>query len=197
MPFGLEIQGFPMRTLLLAATTILVSTAALAQEMVPAKPATPPAVQETNDRAMPAQASTSSLIDQLKAVGELKDTKDAKTGLEAPVPRLEPVQAEAKPAETRPVEEKKIEVLPAQAKPADTPLVAQPAATKPAVTPPVAAAPAATPPVAPTTTAAKPAETKPVQAATEPKPARKKVVRKRETDEQKARRIAAKYGISW
>ena len=39
-------------------------------------------------------------------------------------------------------------------------------------------------------------ESKPVQAS-EAKPANKRVVRKRETDEQKARRIAAKYGISW
>ena len=46
---------------------------------------------------MPAQTSTSTLIDQLKAAGELKDSKDPKA-LEAPAPRLEPVQAEAKPA---------------------------------------------------------------------------------------------------
>ena len=174
-----------MRTLLVAAAAFLSLSAAQAQEMVPAKPATP-AVQETNDRAMPAPTPTSALIDQLKAAGELKDSKDPKA-LEAPAPKLDPVQAEAKPDE-----EKKIEQIPAQAKPAETPVVA-----KPAVTPPVAAAPAATPPAAATTTAAKPAETKPVQAATETKPAKKKVVRKRETDEQKARRIAAKYGISW
>ena len=173
-----------MRTLLVAAAAILSLSAAQAQELVPAKPATP-AAQETNDRAMPAQTSTSALIDQLKAAGELKDSKDPKA-LEAPAPRLEPVQAEAKPAA------EKIEQIPAQANPAETPVV-----EKPAVTPPVAAAPVATPPAATTTTAAKPAETKPVQAATETKPAKKKVVRKQETDEQKARRIAAKYGISW
>lgn len=168
-----------MRSLLVAAAAILFLSAAQAQEMVPAKPATP-AAQETNDRAMPAQTASSTLIDQLKAAGELKDTKT----LEAPAPRLDPVQAEAKPTASKPVEEKKIEVIPAQAKSTETPVVANPAETKPAVTPPVAAT-------------SKPAETKPVQAATETKPAKKKVVRKRETDEQKARRIAAKYGISW
>jgi hypothetical protein len=185
-----------MRTLLVAAAAIISFTAAQAQEMVPAKTDTPPTVQESNDRAMPVATPSSALIDQLKAAGELKDTKDPKA-LEAPAPRLEPVQAEAKP-----VEEKKIEVLPAQVKPAETPVIAKPTETKPAATPPVAAAPAATTPAATTpaattTTAAKPAETKPVQAASENKPAKKKVVRKQETDEQKARRIAAKYGISW
>jgi hypothetical protein len=183
-----------MRTLFVAAAAILLSTAVQAQEMVPAKSDTPPAVQESNDRAIP--VATPTLIDQLKAAGELKDNKDPKA-LEAPAPRLDPVQAEAKPAGTKPSDDKKIEVVPAQVKPAETPVVAKPAETKPVVTPPVAAAPAATPPATSTTTVAKPAETKPVQAAAEPRPAKKKVVRKRETDEQKARRIAAKYGISW
>jgi hypothetical protein len=174
-----------MRTLLVAATAFLVCTAVQAQEMVPAKPATSVA-QETNDRALPAATPSSVLIDQLKAAGELKDPKDPKA-LEAPAPKLDPVQ-EAKPAQPVPDQAKQIEVVPAQAKPAVTPpVVAAPAATPPAATPPAAA----------TTTAAKPAETKPVQAAAEPKPAKKKVVRRRETDEQKARRIAAKYGISW
>lgn len=163
-----------MRTLLVAATAILVCTAVQAQEMVPSKSATT-AVQESNDRAMPAQP-TSALIDQLKAAGELKEPK----ALEAPAPKLDPVQAEAKPAPTAPVQAK-----PAEAKPAETPVVAKPAETKPA-TPPVTA-----------TTAAKPTETKPAQAASESRPAKKKVVRKRETDEQKARRIAAKYGVHW
>ena len=172
-----KFRGFPMRILLVAAAAFLVCTAVQAQEMVPAKPA----AQETNDRAIPAATPSAVLIDQLKAAGELKDSKDPKA-LEAPVPKLDPVQ-EARPAQTVPDQAKQIEVVPAQA--------------KPAVTPPVAAAPVATPPAAPTTTAAKPAETKPVQAATETRPAKKKVVRKRETDEQKARRIAAKYGISW
>jgi outer membrane biosynthesis protein TonB len=176
-----------MRSLLVAAAAILFLSAAQAQEMVPARPATP-AAQETNDRAMPAQTSSSTLIDQLKAAGELKDTKT----LEAPAPRLDPVQAEAKPTASKPVEEKSIEVLPAQAKSTETPVVANPAETKPAVTPPVAATTTAAKPAE-----AKPAETKPVQTATETRPAKKKVVRKRETDEQKARRIAAKYGISW
>jgi hypothetical protein len=178
-----------MRTLLVATTAFLVCTAVQAQEMVPAKPATP-AVQQTNDRALPAATPSSALIDQLKAAGELKDYKDPKS-LEAPAPKLDPVQ-EAKPAQAAPDQAKQIEVVPAQAKPAETPVVANPV-----VTPPVAAAPAATPPAPPTATVAKPAEAKPVQAATEAKPAKKKVARKRETDEQKARRIAAKYGISW
>jgi hypothetical protein len=33
--------------------------------------------------------------------------------------------------------------------------------------------------------------------AAKPKPAKKQQVRRRESDEEKARRIAAKYGVSW
>jgi hypothetical protein len=179
-----------MRTLFVAAAAIFVCTAAQAQEMVPARPAAP-AAQETNDRAVPVATPSSTLIDQLKAAGELKEPNEWKT-LEAPAPRLDPIQAEAKPAQTVPAEAK-----PAEAKPAETPVIAKPVERKPAATPPVATAPAATSPVASSPTVARPAETKPVQAATDIKPLKKKVVRKRETDEQKARRIAAKYGIYW
>ncbi|CAN0489995.1 unnamed protein product [Phaeothamnion confervicola] len=46
--------------------------------------------------------------------------------------------------------------------------------------------------------AAAPVEAKaPAQAQPEPKPVKAHVARKRESDEQKARRIAARYGISW
>lgn len=176
-----------MRILFVAATAILVSAAAQAQEMVPAKPASQVA-QESSDRAAPLQTPSSALIEQLKAAGELKDTKT----LEAPAPRLEPVQ-NVKPAEATPAEKKQIEAAPAPAKPTETPVVATPTQTKPVAMPPAAAAPA----TAATTTVAKPAETKPVQSAISTKPAKKKVARKRETDEQKARRIAAKYGVYW
>lgn len=46
--------------------------------------------------------------------------------------------------------------------------------------------------------AAKPETAKPEAAKPEAlKPARKRVVRNRESDEHKARRIAAKYGVTW
>ena len=153
-----------MRILLVAAAVVLSVSAAQAQA--------------TGDRALPAATPSSTLIEQLKAAGELKDPK----ALEAPAPKLESLPAEQ----------------PVAAKPAETTApAAAPAAT--------AAAPAATPAAAPapaTTTAAKPAETKaaetkPADAVTTAKPAKKRVARKRETNEQKARRIAAKYGISW
>jgi pyruvate/2-oxoglutarate dehydrogenase complex dihydrolipoamide acyltransferase (E2) component len=57
---------------------------------------------------------------------------------------------------------------------------------------PVQAAPAA----APAPQAAAP-DAAPAPAAKPSKPARKEQVRRRETDEEKARRIAAKYGVSW
>lgn len=66
-----------------------------------------------------------------------------------------------------------------QAAPAVEPAQAAPA--------PQAAAPAAAPaPQASAPDAAKPS-----------KPAKKQQARRRETDEEKARRIAAKYGVSW
>jgi hypothetical protein len=166
MPPGLEIQGSSMRTLLVAAAVVLCVSTAQAQDAA--------------DRALPATPSAT-LVEQLKAAGELKDPK----ALEAPAPKIDSI-------ETR-----------AEAKPAEQPVVAKPAeATTPAAPAPTAAAPAAAPAVPAATAAAKPAEAKaaeakPVQAATEAKPAKKRVVRKRETDEQKARRIAAKYGVSW
>jgi hypothetical protein len=58
-------------------------------------------------------------------------------------------------------------------------------------TPPAAAAPAA----APAPQAAAPEATQP--AAQPSKPVKKKQAKRRETDEEKARRIAAKYGVSW
>jgi hypothetical protein len=59
---------------------------------------------------------------------------------------------------------------------------------------PAQAAPAA-PAAAPAPQAAAP-DAAPAPAA-KPKPARKQQVRRRESDEEKARRIAAKYGVSW
>jgi len=71
------------------------------------------------------------------------------------------------------------ETLTQAAPPAAEPAQAAPAA--PAAAPaPQAAAPDATP--APTA---------------KPKPAKKQQARRRESDEEKARRIAAKYGVSW
>jgi hypothetical protein len=153
-----------MRALLVTAAVILSVTAAQAQEM---KPATP-AAQETTDRALPPAAVTpsSTIVEQLKAVGELKDPKT----LEAPAPKIDAV--EAKPAEAQPVIAAPVE-KPVEAKPVEA---AKPVETKAVET--------------------RPAATKPAQAATEAGPVKKRVV-KRETDEQKARRIAAKYGVSW
>lgn len=83
---------------------------------------------------------------------------------------------------------------------------------KPAVSEVVAPVPAPVPaPVAQTQAAAAPVATTPAPAAAvapasadaraqaEPakKPAKKSKVQRRETDEQKARRIAARYGVSW
>lgn len=148
-----------MRTLLVAAAVILSVTAAQAQQMVPAKPAADVA-QTSTDRAVPPVASRT-IIEQLKAAGELKDTKT----LEAPAPKLDSV--DAKPAEAKPAEAPVAAAAPVEAKPVETKAVET-----------------------------KPVEAKPVQAVTEAKPVKKRVV-KRETDEQKARRIAAKYGVSW
>jgi hypothetical protein len=62
----------------------------------------------------------------------------------------------------------------------------------------IAQATTATPPAA----AAAPAPLATAPEATQPaaqptKPAKKKQAKRRETDEEKARRIAAKYGVSW
>jgi hypothetical protein len=158
-----------MRTLLVAAAVALSVTTAFAQD--------------ASDRALPAATPSAQLVEQLKAAGELKDPK----ALEAPAPKLDAVETKS---EAKPVEQ------PVVAKPAETTTPTAPAST--------VAAPAATPApaAAATTTAAKPAEAKPAdakpaQVASETKPAKKRVVRKRETDEQKARRIAAKYGVYW
>jgi ribonuclease E len=155
-----------MRALLVTAAVILSVTAARAQEMKPAAPA----AQETTDRALPPVPS-STIVEQLKAAGELKDPKT----LEAPAPKINAI--EAKPVEANPVEAKPAEAQPVIAKPVEKPVEAKPVeAAKPVET--------------------KAVETKPAQAATEAKPVKKRVV-KRETDEQKARRIAAKYGVTW
>jgi cell division septation protein DedD len=68
-----------------------------------------------------------------------------------------------------------------------TPPVATPAPVQPAPAP-VQAQPAPAPAQTQTTT---------VQAQPAQKPAKKRVVRKRESDERKARRIAARFGIYW
>ena len=97
------------------------------------------------------------------------ELKDPKV-LEAPAAKVDAVESrpvEAKPAETQPVVAKPADVKPVEAKPAE-----------------------------PKAVEAKPAESKPVQAA-DAKPAKPRVVRKRESDEHKARRIAAKYGVYW
>jgi hypothetical protein len=60
---------------------------------------------------------------------------------------------------------------------------------------PPAAEPAQAAPAAPAPQAAAP-DAAPAPAA-KPKPAKKQQVRRRESDEEKARRIAAKYGVSW
>jgi hypothetical protein len=141
--------------------------------------------QDATDRALPAAMPSATLIEQLKAAGELKDPK----ALEAPAPKIGSIESKA-------------EATPTEAKPAEQPVVAKPAETATPAPAPTAAAPAAAPAAPAASAAAKPAEAKPAeakqaQAATEAKPAKKRVVRKRETDEQKARRIAAKYGVSW
>jgi hypothetical protein len=65
--------------------------------------------------------------------------------------------------------------------------IAQATPTPEAATPPQAApAPQAAAPEAATPPAAQPS-----------KPAKKRQAKRRETDEEKARRIAAKYGVSW
>jgi hypothetical protein len=167
-----------MRALFAAAAVILSVTAVHAQEVKPA--AVVP--QDSTERAIPPAMPSSTLIEQLRAVGELKDAKP----LEAPAPRIDATDARpagAKPGEAKPVETKPVDVTSTDAKPVDVKPVeaATPAEIKPAETKAVAA---------------KAVESRPAQAG-EAKPAKKRVVRKRETDEQKARRIAAKYGISW
>ena len=61
---------------------------------------------------------------------------------------------------------------------------------------PEAAAQAAPAPAAPAPQAAAP-EAATAPAAQPSRPAKKRQARRRETDEAKARRIAAKYGVSW
>jgi hypothetical protein len=157
-----------MRALFAAAAVILSVTAVHAQDMKPAAIAP----QDSTERAIPPAMPSSTLIEQLKAVGELKDGKP----LEAAAPKID--ATDAKPVDVKPAEAQPAMAKPVEAKPVEA---AKPAETKPAET---------------KAAAAKAVESRPAQAA-EAKPAKKRVVRKRETDEQKARRIAAKYGISW
>jgi ribonuclease E len=168
-----------MRALFVVAAIALSVTAAQAQEMKP----TAAAAEQSTERALPPTGTpTPTLVEKLKAAGELKDPKL----LEAPAPKIDAV--EAAPAEAKPVE----------AKPAEAPpVVAKQLETKPVDVKPVEAAkPVETKAVESKPVEAKPVETRPAQAA-EAKPVKKRVVKKRETDEQKARRIAAKYGVSW
>ncbi len=72
-------------------------------------------------------------------------------------------------------------------------LTQAPPAAEPAQAAP---APQAAPAAAPAPQAAAP-DAAPAPAAKPSKPAKKQQVRRRETDEEKARRIAAKYGVSW
>ena len=106
-----------------------------------------------------------SAIDQ--ATQDLVNKLKATGELKRDVKPAEAKQVEAAPAEAKPAEAKAIEAKPVEA--------AKPVETKQVET--------------------KAVETKPVQAVTEAKPEKKRVVRKRESGEQTARRIAAKYGV--
>ena len=123
-----------MRALFAVAVVALSVTTAHAQEMKPAAPA----AQDSAERALPpaAMTPTSTLIEQLKAAGELKEPK----AIEAPAPKV--ATSDAKPTEAKPVERKPVE------------------ATAPAAAKPVEAKPAE---AAKPTEAAKPAEAKPVE----------------------------------
>jgi hypothetical protein len=76
---------------------------------------------------------------------------------------------------------------------------ATPAVSEPQVAPtPAVPAPAAPAVEAPATAQGPATQTRPaVAVAPTPKPGKKRQARRYESDEQKARRIAAKYGISW
>ena len=168
-----------MRTLLATAAVILSITAAQAQE--PATRSVPP--QSAIDQA------TQDIVNKLKASGELK--RDVKP-VEAK--QVEAARTEAKPIEAKPIEAKPVEA----AKPVET----QPVETKAVETKAVVAKSVEAKATEAKTTETKPVEakaveTKPAQVVTEAKPETKRVVRKRETSEQTARRLAAKYGVSW
>ena len=168
-----------MRTLLATAAVILSITAAQAQE--PATRSVPP--QSAIDQA------TQDIVNKLKASGELK--RDVKP-VEAK--QVEAAPTEAKPLEAKPIEAKPVEAAkPVETQPVETKAVETKAVeTKAVVAKPVEAKATETKPVE-----AKAVETKPAQVVTEAKPETKRVVRKRETSEQTARRLAAKYGVSW
>ena len=125
---------------------------------------------ESATRSVPPQSA----ID--KATQDIVDKLKATGELKRDVKPAESKAVEAAPAEAKPVEAKPIEAKPVEAaKPLETKSVETKAVETKAVE-------------------TKPVETKPVQAVTEE---RKRVVRKRETSEQTARRLAAKYGVSW
>lgn len=170
-----------MRALLIAAAVILSVSTPQAQEMKSAEPV----ARDAADRALPSAAitPTSTIIEQLKAAGELKE---APKPVETTAPRIDAV--DAKPAGANAAEARPGDVQPVRATPGETrPIEAKPIETKSTESP----RPAETKAVE-----TRPAETKPTQAA-QARPIKKRVVRKRETDEQKARRIAAKYGVYW
>ena len=173
-----------MRTLLATAAVILSITAAQAQE--PATRSVPP--QSAIDQA------TQDIVNKLKASGELK--RDVKP-VEAK--QVEAARTEAKPIEAKPIEAKPVEA----AKPVETqPVETKAVETKAVETKAVVAKPVEAKATEAKTTETKPVEakaveTKPAQVVTEAKPETKRVVRKRETSEQTARRLAAKYGVSW
>jgi hypothetical protein len=86
----------------------------------------------------------------------------------------------------------------AQATKGQEPAPATPAVSEPQAAPTSAVpAPAAHAVEAPTTAPGPATQARPVAAAPTPKPGKKRQARRYESDEQKARRIAARYGISW
>lgn len=93
--------------------------------------------------------------------------------------------------------ELKRDVKPAEAKQVETAPEAKPVETAKAAPVAVETKAVETKPVEAKAVETKAVETKPAQAATEANPETKRVVRKRETSEQTARRLAAKYGVSW
>jgi hypothetical protein len=86
----------------------------------------------------------------------------------------------------------------AQATKGQEPAPATPAVSEPQAAPTSAVpAPAAHAVEAPATAPGPATQARPVAAAPTPKPSKKRQARRYESDEQKARRIAARYGISW
>jgi hypothetical protein len=178
-----------MRKLILSAAIVLLSSSAFAQgprglsspQPTVAQPAVVQAAEQRPARRpeitfLPAPAeqpavtsAPQSLEDKLKAAGELKP--DGTPAYSTPAPA--PVQAQAPVQAPAPVQ------------------VEAPVQAQASVQPQPAPAPAAVHATAPA--AAKPV----VQAHSTHKPAKKRVAHRGESDERKARRIAARFGISW